>query len=87
MKQIAGLMKTSDIKAFNEFQRDRPNFEFAIDISLLPEYFSVPGGYHEITLIVSLLNAVLAEKKKIEVFHSWAEMCPNDGKLGMQNCF
>ena len=85
MKQIAGLMKTSDIKAFNEFQRDRPNFEFAIDISLLPEYFSVPGGYHELTLIVSLFNAVLAEKKTIEVFHSWAEMCPNDGKLGMQN--
>ena len=87
MKQIAGLMKTSDIKAFNEFQRDRPNFEFAVDISLLPEYFSVPGGYNEITLIVSLFNAVLAEKKKIEVFHSWAEMCPNDGKLGMQNFF
>ena len=87
MKQIAGLMKTSDIKAFNEFQRDRPNFEFAIDISLLPEYFSVPGGYNEVTLIVSLFNAVLAEKKKIEVFHSWAEMCPNDGKLGMQNFF
>ena len=87
MKQIAGLMKTSDIKAFNEFKRDRPNFEFAIDISLLPEYFSVPGGYHEITLIVSLFNAVLAEKKNIEVFHSWAEMCPNDRKLGMQNFF
>ena len=85
MKQIAGLMKTSDIKAFNAFQRDRPNFQFAIDISLLPEYFSVPGGYHELTLIVSLFNAVLAEKKTIEVFHSWAEMCPNDGKLGMQN--
>ena len=87
MKQIAGLMKTSDIKAFNAFQRDRPNFQFAIDISLLPEYFSVPGGYRELTLIVSLFNAVLAEKKTIEVFHSWAEMCPNDGKLGMQNFF
>ena len=87
MKQIAGLMKTNNIKAFNEFQRDRPNFEFAIDISLLPEYFSFPGGYHEITLIVFFFNAVLAEKKKIEVFHSWTEMCPNDGKLGMQNFF
>ncbi|CAH3189199.1 unnamed protein product [Porites lobata] len=87
MNQIAGLMKTNNIKAVNEFQRDRPNFEFAIDISLLPEYFSVPGGYHEITLIVFLFNAVLAEKKMINVFHSWAEMCPNDGKLGMQNFF
>ena len=87
MNQIAGLMKTNNIKAFNAFQRDRPNFEFAIDISFLPEYFSIPGGYHEITLIVFLFNAVLAEKKMIEVFHSWAEMCPNDGKLGMQNFF
>ena len=87
MKRIAGLMMTSDINAFNEFKRDRPNFEFAIDISLLPEYFSVPGGYHEITWIISLFNAVLAEKKKIKVFHSWAEMCKDDGKLGMQHFF
>ena len=87
MNQIAGLMKTNNIKAVIEFQRDRPNFEFAIDISLLPEYFSVPGGYHEITLIVFLFNAILAEKKMIKVFHSWAEMCPNDGKLGTQNFF
>ena len=42
MKQIAGLIESSYIRAFNEFKRDRPNFEFAIDISLLPEYFSVP---------------------------------------------
>ena len=87
MKRIAGLIESSYIRALDEFERDRPNFEFAIDISLLPEYFSVPGGYNEITWIVSLFNAVLAEEKKIEVFHSWAEMCQNDGKLGMQIFF
>ena len=86
MKQIAGLKETSYIRAFNEFKTDRLNFEFAIDISLLPEYFSVPGGYHENAMIVSLFNAVLSEKKQTDVFHSWAEMCKDDGKFGMQHC-
>ena len=83
MKQIAGLIESSYIRAFNEFKRDRPNFEFAIDIALLPEYFSVPGGYHESALIVSLFNAMLCEKKQTKLFHSWAEMCKDDGNLGM----
>ena len=83
MKQIAGLIESSYIRAFNEFKRDRPNFEFAIDIALLPEYFSVPGGYHESALIVSLFNAMLSGKKQTKLFHSWAEMCKDDGNLGM----
>ena len=83
MKRIAGLIESSYIRAFNEFKRDRPNFEFAIDIALLPEYFSVPGGYHESALIVSLFNAMLCEKKQTKLFHSWAEMCKDDGNLGM----
>ena len=83
MKRIAGLIESSYIRAFNEFKRDRPNFEFAIDIALLPEYFSVPGGYHESALIVSLFNAMLSGKKQTKLFHSWAEMCKDDGNLGM----
>ena len=83
MKQIAGLIESSYIRAFNEFKRDRPNFEFAIDIALLPEYFSVPGGYRESALIVSLFNAMLSGKKQTKLFHSWAEMCKDDGNLGM----
>ena len=83
MKRIAGLIESSYIRAFNEFKRERPNFEFAIDIALLPEYFSVPGGYHESALIVSLFNAMLSGKKQTKLFHSWAEMCKDDGNLGM----
>ena len=83
MKRIAGLIESSYIRAFNEFKRDRPNFEFAIDIALLPEYFSVPGGYHESALIVSLFNAMLSGKKQTKLFHSWAEMCKDDGNFGM----
>ena len=83
MKQIAGLIESSYIRASNEFKRDRSNFEFAIDITLLPEYFSVPGGYHENALIISLFNAMLSGKKQAKLFHSWAEMCKDDGNLGM----
>ena len=83
MKRIAGLIESSYIRAFNEFKRDRPNFEFAIDIALLPEYFTVPGGYHESALIVSLFNAMLSGKKQTKLFHSWAEMCKDDGNFGM----
>ena len=83
MKRIAGLIESSYIRAFNEFKRDRPNFEFAIDIALLPEYFTVPGGYHESALIVSLFNAMLSGKKQTKLFHRMAEMCKDDGNLGM----
>ena len=83
MKRIAGLIESCYIRAFNEFKRDRPNFEFAIDIALLPEYFTVPGGYNESALIVSLFNAMLSGKKQTKLFHSWAEMCKDDGNLGM----
>ena len=83
MKGIAELIESSYIRAFNEFKRDRPNFEFAIDIALLPEYFSVPGGYRKNALIVSLFNAMLSGKKQTKLFHSWAETCKDDGNLGM----
>ena len=83
MKRIAGLIEASYIRAFNEFKRDRPNFEFAIDLALLPEYFTVPGGYHECALIVSLFNAMWPGKKKTKLFNSWAERCKDDGNLGM----
>ena len=83
MKKIARLVEHEFIRAFNEFARDRPNYEVAIDISLLSEYFSVPGGYNEIALIVSLFNAMFPRDKLIELFHSWAVLCQDDGKLGM----
>ena len=83
MKKIAGLIEADYVRAFIEFARDRPNYEFAIDISLLPEYFSVPGGYHENALIASVFNSMLSREKQTELFHSWAEMCEDDGNLGV----
>ena len=83
MKKTARLVEHEFIRAFNQFVRDRPNYEVAIDISLLSEYFSVPGGYNEIALIVSLFNAMFPRDTLIELFHSWAVLCQDDGKLGM----
>ena len=83
MKPIARIVDSDYVKAFQLFALDRPNYEFTVDISLLPEYFSVPGDYHESALIASLYNAMLSGEKQTELFHSLAEMCKDDGKSGM----
>ena len=83
MTKIAGFIESNYVKAFNDFASDRPNYEFAIDISLLPEYFSVPDGYQENALIASLLTAMLPTAKRLQLFKSWADMCKDDGKSGM----
>ena len=83
MKKLAGIIESDHVRAVNEFARDRPNYEFAIEIFLLPQYFSVPGGYHENALFACLFNTMLTGEKQTEMFHSWAEMCRDDGGSGM----
>ena len=65
------------------FETDRGNYEFAIEISLQPEYFIFLGEFHETALIASLFIAILNEKKLTMVFDSWAEICEDDGKTGV----
>ena len=72
VKMIAGFVDTDFVKAFNVFASDDANYKFAIEISLEPEFFSVPGEYHERTSVVSLINAMLSSRKRREVFNSWA---------------
>ena len=82
MEKIAKLMELDYVKAFHLFDTDRENFEFALEISLQPEYFKVPGEFHENTLIASLFMIMLTNSKMVTLFHSWSEMCKDDGKLG-----
>ena len=82
IEKIAKLIEPDYVRAFNLFETDRANYEFAVDISLQPEYFSVPGEFHENALIASLFVDMLTEDKLINLFHSWAEMCEDDGKSG-----
>ena len=82
MKKIAELIEPNYVNAFNLFETDRGNYEFTVEISLQPEYFIVPGEFHENALIASLFIAMLTDNQLIEVFHSWAEMCEDDGKTG-----
>ena len=72
MEKIAKLIDYDYVEAFQMFETDRANYEFTLETSLQPEYFSVPG---ETALIASLFNAMLTEDKQIKLFHSWAEMC------------
>ena len=81
--KIAGFIDSDYVKTFNHIASDCPNDDFTIDISLLPEYFSVPGEYHESALIASHLTATLPTKKRLKLFHYRADMCKDDGKSGM----
>ena len=84
MKTIAEFVDVDFVKAFNMFTSDDANYKFAIEISLEPEFFSVPGEYHENTLIVSLINVMLSSRKRREVFNSWASLCRVDTETGKQ---
>ncbi|KAJ7375907.1 hypothetical protein OS493_038122 [Desmophyllum pertusum] len=82
MEKIAKLVEPDYVRASRLFESDRANYEFTFDISLQPEYFSIPGEFHERALIASLFNAMLSKNKQIKLFHLWAEMCEDDGKSG-----
>ena len=83
VRTVARFLESDYIRAFTEFKRDRPNYEFVIDMSLLSECFSVPGGYSDGALTVSLFIAMFSRDKPLELFHSWAVMCKDDGKSSM----
>jgi len=82
METIAKLIEPDYVKAFQMFETDRANYEFTIEISLQPDYSSIPGEFNENALIASLFNVMLADVSQIKLFHSWAEMCEDDGGSG-----
>ena len=82
MKTIAGSIEPNYVEALDLFAGDRPNYEFAIEISLQPEFFSVPANFQDIALIESVFHAMLSNEKQLELFHSWAEMSDEDTKSG-----
>ena len=86
VKMIAVFLDKDFVKAYNLFASDDANYKFAIEISLEPEFFSVPGEHHENTLIVLLINAMLSSKKRREVFNSWASLCRVDTETG-KHCY
>ena len=84
MKKIAGFVDADFVKAFSMFTMNDANYKFAIEVFLEPEFFSVPSEYHENTLIVSLINAMLSCEKRRELFKSWASVCRVDTEAGKQ---
>ena len=82
IEEIAKHIEPCYVRAFHLFETDRGNYEFAVEISLQPEYFIFQGEFHKIAWIASLFIAML-NKKLIMVFDSWAEMCEDDGKTGV----
>ena len=84
MKTIAGFVDANFVEAFTKFTSDDANYKFAIEILLEREFFSFPGEYHENTLIVSLIHAMLSIEKRRELFKSWASVCRVDTETGKQ---
>ncbi|XP_015747898.1 PREDICTED: uncharacterized protein LOC107327669 isoform X4 [Acropora digitifera] len=82
MKTIAGFVDANYVEAFTKFTSDDANYKFAIEILLEREFFSFPSEYHENTLIVSLINAMLSIEKRRELFKSWASVCRVDTETG-----
>ena len=82
MEKIAKLIEPEYVKAFALFETDRPNHELAVEISLQIPCTSVTRDFRENAMIASLFNAMLPEDKQIQLFHSWAEMCEDDGRSG-----
>ena len=81
-EEIAKYIEPSYVRAFHLFETDRGNYEFAVEISLQPEYFIFQGEFYKIAWIASLFIAML-NRKLIMVFESWVEMCEDDGKTGV----
>ena len=81
-EEIAKYIEPSYVSAFHLFETDRGNYEFAVEISLQPEYFIFQGEFYKIAWIASLFIAML-NSKLIMVFESWVEMCEDDGKTGV----
>ena len=62
---------------------DRPNFEFALEISLKSSPFIIPWKDPNIVMICYLLDAMLNDQKqRREIFQVWAEKVEEDGKEG-----
>ncbi|XP_068705818.1 uncharacterized protein [Montipora foliosa] len=82
LKDIAGFADADYLKALKMFTSDSANYEFAINISLESGFFSISGEFRDNAMIVSVVNALLPNEKKCELFKSWAKMCSDDGKAG-----
>ena len=80
---IAALFDKEYVTAFDRYDFDRPNFEFALEISLKSSPFIIPWKDPEIVMICYLLEAMLNDQKQTrEIFQVWAEKVEEDRKEG-----
>ena len=83
LRTIAALFDKEYVTAFDRYDFDRPNFEFALEISLKSSPFIIPWKDPNIVMICYLLDAMLNDQKqRREIFQVWAEKVEEDGKEG-----
>ena len=69
MKKIAELFEPDYVKAFHLFETNKVHYELTTEISLQPDYFNLPGEFHDNALISSFFIAMLKGKQLIKVCH------------------
>ena len=83
MQGIAAMQDEDYVSAFEHFDRDKANFELALDISFKSDYLHVSRKFHESIMVCHLFEAMLEDTRQREkIFKSWAEATEEDGKEG-----
>ena len=82
IREISALLDQDFVKALENFDLDKQNFELALDISIKTDSLLISEEHHENTMIYYLFEAMLDDKRRREIFHSWAEKVEEDGKEG-----
>ncbi|PFX16465.1 Tetratricopeptide repeat protein 28 [Stylophora pistillata] len=82
MTSISALLDKNYLSAFDHFDHDKPNFEFALELPFKAEDLHRLKEHHERAMIYFLFEAMLDSKQRRNIFKSWAEATEEDGREG-----
>ena len=85
MISIAALLDKDYVSAFEYFDHDKLNFEFALNLPFKADNFHGLKEHHERAMIYYLFEAMLENKQRRKIFKSWTEATEEDGREGGKN--
>ncbi|XP_068705560.1 uncharacterized protein [Montipora foliosa] len=80
MKNYASLLDKDYMEAFEQFDRDKSNFELALDIRFKTDYVSEESNFD--TMVCYLFEATFDPDQRKNFFHLFAEAIDEDGETG-----
>ena len=82
MKNCASLLDKDYMEAFEQFDRDKSNFELALDVRFKTDYELVPEERNFDIMVCYLFEAMFDEGQRKKIFHSYTEAIDEDGETG-----